>query len=87
MTADKPVDADKVRATFGALWASILLTEEPAVDANFYEDGGDSLMALTFSGQIADDLGVTISPLIFMTADNFGEIVGTVVREAQRSSG
>jgi oxalate---CoA ligase len=87
MTMDKPLDAEKVSATIGALWASILLTEEPTIDANFYEDGGDSLMALTFSRQIADDLGVTISPMLFMTADNFGEIVGTVVRQAELSSG
>jgi len=84
MTAGHARTGNEVKVALREIWASVLLADEPSDDTNFYEDGGDSLLALVFSREIADRLGVDVPPLLFLTAERFSEIV-TAVRESPRA--
>ncbi len=78
MTAGPAAADTEVRDALREIWAAVLLTDEPGDDANFYEDGGDSLLALTFSRAVTDRLGVAVPPLLLLTVESFGELVAAV---------
>ncbi|MEO3755175.1 amino acid adenylation domain-containing protein [Streptomyces sp. B6B3] len=57
--ADEP--ADDVEAAVRGLFAEVLGVTRVAADADFFDSGGDSLLAVTLTARLRDELGVPLS--------------------------
>jgi len=54
-----------VEEILAAVWSSVMASDPPGVDDNFFYAGGDSLLAAQFIAQVRDRLVVDISLLSF----------------------
>jgi FkbH-like protein len=58
---------DPVEASVAAMWAQLLEFPPVSVDDDFYQLGGDSLMALQFAGRVRDEYGIELPADVLFT--------------------
>lgn len=68
-------------------WMEILEVGGAETDANFFECGGDSILAVEFAFLIEELLGLELPMSIMFDARNLGEIVDLIVRLRQGEGG
>ena len=64
-------------------WAEVLSVRPPHDDADFFDDGGDSLSATDFLIALETDLGRPVSPNLLFDAPRFGALVAQLERVPQ----
>ena len=88
VTGGEPVagPGDEVGGIVGGLWRDLLGV--PAVrDAdNFFDLGGNSLLAVQIATRLQGRLGVDVEPATVLLADTFGDLVGELRRAKAASS-
>jgi acyl transferase domain-containing protein len=70
-------------------WQGLLGGKPPVVDRNFFDDGGDSLLAVRLVARLRRELGIELSVLDVLQAPRYGEIVSRaseLVATASRTS-
>ena len=70
-----------VEEVLASIWSSVLASEPPGIDENFFYAGGDSILAAQFVARVRDTLAVEISLLSFFDSPTVGG-VASVVEEA-----
>ncbi|WP_306215211.1 non-ribosomal peptide synthetase [Actinoplanes sp. RD1] len=70
-------DGGDVGTTLRELWREVL-GSEPGDDANFLDEGGNSLAAVQLAGRIQARLGVRTEPHDVLLADTFADLAGRI---------
>jgi acyl carrier protein len=76
-------DAGTVAATVAAIWAATLGVDALDLADDFFERGGNSLIAMQVVLRIGAGLGLKLTPADLFEAPTLGEFCGLVERLAQ----
>jgi acyl carrier protein len=74
------------KQTIAAIWARTLNCAAPGPDSDFFESGGDSIVALNMLFEIGEVLGVELSPVILFENPSFGALVAAVSHDLAAAS-
>ena len=70
-----------VEEILASIWSAVMATDLPGVDDDFFNAGGDSILAAQFIARVRDALAVDISLIAFFDAPTVAGIA-TIVEEA-----
>lgn len=80
-TAEDRAPRTGLAATVEAIWAETLSVRPPHDEADFFDDGGDSLSAMDFLATLEKRLGRPIPPNILFEAPRFGPLVKALAEQ------
>ncbi|HWU79331.1 MAG TPA: acyl carrier protein [Caulobacter sp.] len=60
------------------IWSKFLRTERPAPDQNFFEAGGDSVMAMVLTFALGERFGIELLPEAIFDAPTFGALCALI---------
>jgi acyl carrier protein len=75
-----------VEEILASVWSSILATDSPGVEENFFSAGGDSTLAAQFVARVRDTLAVDISLLAFFDSPTVAELASIVEKAMAEES-
>lgn len=65
---------DRVAQTVARVWQDVLLARPGGLEEDFFDAGGDSLGAITFTLELERALGLELSPTLINEAPRFGQL-------------
>ena len=80
---------DDVAETVRNIWAELLDRDEMGPDSDFFDLGGDSILALNMLFRIHGELGVELPPGILFESSSLGAFIAAVAqaRDAEAQEG
>ena len=69
-----PIIGDRITQTVARAWQTVLLVPVGGPDDDFFDAGGDSLHAMTFTMELERALALQLSPTLINEAPRFGQL-------------
>ncbi len=69
-----------VEERLAGIWCTVLGVNAPGLNDNFFDLGGNSLLATRLLAQVKEVLGVDLNPAVLLHAPTIGQLAATVLR-------